>query len=87
MAKIEKLVERLFSCQADFTWKEFVRVLAHFGYREVKTGKTAGSRRKFADGTHDELRCHKPHPSNIMKRYVSDQFLNIQKQEVRLKNE
>jgi hypothetical protein len=37
MAKIEKLVERLFSCQADFTWKEFVRVLAHFGYREVKT--------------------------------------------------
>jgi hypothetical protein len=55
MSKNEKLVQRLLSLPKDFTWKELVKLLALFGYAELKKGKTGGSRRKFkGKGTHTE---------------------------------
>ncbi len=69
MAKIDKLIERLLTFPADFTWEELIKVLAHFGYTELKKGKTGGSRRKFADAQKHIISLHKPHPGNILKRY------------------
>jgi hypothetical protein len=44
--------------------------LNYFGYKEI-TG--SGSRRKFVNEFLDQkLSLHKPHPGNIVKRYVID---------------
>lgn len=70
MGRIEKLIERLLSNPKDFTWDELVKVLAHYGYVEKKTGKTGGSRRKFVSESINIISLHKPHPSNIVKTYA-----------------
>lgn len=69
MSQIQKLLERLLSFPKDFTWEELTKLLAHFGYKELKKGKTGGSRRKFADAEKHIINLHKPHPEKIMKRY------------------
>jgi len=80
MAKIQKLIDRLLSFPGDFSWDELVKVLAHFGYREVKTGKTGGSRRKFVDGYKHVISLHKPHPGNILKYYQLKQIVTLLKE-------
>jgi hypothetical protein len=87
MAKIEKLIERLLSKPADFTWEELIKVLAHFGYNELKTGKTGGSRRKFADGKKHVVTLHKPHPGNILKHYQIKEIVHTLIERRKLKNE
>lgn len=67
MAQIEKLIERALLMPSDFIWEELVRLLNHFGYKE---SKTSGSGRKFSDGSGHVIYLHKPHPSNILKRYA-----------------
>lgn len=69
MSQIQKLVEKLLSFPKDFTWEELTKILNHFGYKELKKGKTGGSRRKFADAEKHIIDLHKPHPQKIMKRY------------------
>lgn len=76
MSKVDKLIQRLLSRPKDFTYDELVKVLKHFGYKEVKKGKTAGSRRAFIDeATKHIIRLHKPHPQNILKMYVIDNLI------------
>ena len=75
MAKIEKLIERLLSKPTDFTWEELIKILGHFGYNELSKGKTGGSRRKFANSTNDLISLHKPHPRNILKRYMLEDVI------------
>jgi hypothetical protein len=76
MSKIEKLLERFKSNSTDFTWDELVKVLNHFGYHEKSSkGKTGGSRTKFINDQKDIISLHKPHPSNIVKKYVSKQII------------
>lgn len=75
MSKIDKLIERLKSQPKDFTWDELLKVLKHFGYSELKAGKTGGSRRKFADSQNNIINFHKPHPGNILKEYVIKQII------------
>ncbi len=75
MSKIDKLIERLKSYPKDFTWEELVKILNHFGYSELKAGKTGGSRRKFADQRNNIISLHKPHPKNILKEYVIKQII------------
>ena len=70
MSRHEKLISRLLSSPRDFTWGELIKVLAGFGYAEVKTGKTGGSRRKFIDEHKNIISLHKPHPANIIKSYA-----------------
>jgi len=70
MSRNEKLLSRLLSVPSDFTWDELVRILFYFGYKEIKGGKTGGSRRKFADEKKQIIALHKPHPSNIVKEYA-----------------
>jgi hypothetical protein len=80
MAKIDKLIERLLMKPSDFTWDELIKILGHFGYAELKKGKTGGSRRKFANGGNHIISLHKPHPGNIMKRYMIEQVITVLKE-------
>ena len=75
MSKIEKLIERMMSVPSDFTWDELIKVLTHFGYAELKKGKTGGSRRKFVDEKGNMINLHEPHPRKIMKKYAIEQVL------------
>ncbi len=73
MSRTDELIQRLLSRPKDFTYDELVKVLIHFGYEEIKKGKTAGSKRAFVrEATKHIIRLHKPHPSNILKMYVVD---------------
>jgi hypothetical protein len=72
MSKIEKLIVRFLSRPKDFTWIETIRVLNHFGYEEIKKGKTGGSRRKFVNNKTHVISLHEPHPVNILKNYQID---------------
>lgn len=88
MAKVDKLKERLLSKPSDFTWDELVTLLGHFGYREINTGKTGGSRRKFAEATSKHIiSLHKPHPGKILKSYQVNQVVAVLKEQGLLKNE
>ena len=44
MSQIEKLIDRLLTVPADFSWDELVRVLSAFGYVERPS---SGSHRRF----------------------------------------
>lgn len=70
MSRNEKLLSRLLSVPTDFTWDELAKVLAKYGYKELKGGKTGGSRRRFADEKKNIITLHKPHPSPIIKEYA-----------------
>lgn len=69
MSKREKLIERFLKMPKDFHYDEAVKLLGYFGFHEVKKGKTAGSRVKFANAEGVPIVMHKPHPGGIMKQY------------------
>jgi len=75
MSKKDKLVERLLSVPKDFKWDELVKVLSCFRYKELKNGKTGGSRRKFINENNDVVILHKPHPHPEVKEYALQQVI------------
>lgn len=77
MSKKEKLIERFLDLPSDFHYDELVRLLAFFGFNEVKKGKTSRSRVKFENAEGVPIILHKPHPSGIMKRYQMKQVKEI----------
>lgn len=81
MGKKEKLIARLQQRPRDFTWNELTSLLKSFGYREVRTGRTGGSRRRFVHPSSATITLHKPHPQNVLKRYAIDQILDLLRQE------
>ena len=87
MSKVEKLIEKLLSNPTDFTWEELTKVLGHFGYTELKKGKTGGSRRKFVNKENSVINLHKPHPKNILKRYMLDDVIDHLKERGKIKDE
>jgi len=87
MSQIQKLIKRLLSNPTDFTWDELVKLLSHFGYKELKKGKTGGARRKFADNTKDVISLHKPHPSNVVKHYAVDDVVQKLKERGKIKDD
>lgn len=71
MSKIDKLILKLKSKPKDFTWSNTIKILNHFGYKELtKKGKTGGSRRKFVDEKKNVIIIHEPHPEKTIKPYV-----------------
>jgi predicted RNA binding protein YcfA (HicA-like mRNA interferase family) len=70
LGKIEKLIFKLKSNPKNFEWKELLKVLTHFGYTEMKKGKTGGSRRKFVNKEKEVISLHEPHPQKTIKTYV-----------------
>ena len=80
MSQIQKLIARLLSYLKDFTWEELVKILNHFGYKELGVGKTSGSRRKFANNEKRIISMHKLHPDKILKRYKLEDVINTLKE-------
>lgn len=73
MSKKTKLLERLYSKPADFTWSELQTVLSGLGYKEI-SGR--GSRIKFYNAESNSLiNLHKPHPGNILKSYMINEVI------------
>jgi len=73
MTQHEKLLERLCLKPKDFTFNEMNKLLKGLGYREIRSGKTSGSRVAFFhEGKQHLIRLHKPHPSKNLKRYQLD---------------
>ena len=81
MSRKEKLILKFQQRPKNFTWDELASLLKYLGYREIKTGKTGGSRRRFIHDSAVTITLHKPHPQNVLKRYAVDQVLDILKQE------
>lgn len=78
MSRKEKLLIRLLQKPNDFTYNELETLLSGFGYIEMKTGKTSGSRVAFFnEQTTHVIRLHKPHPSNILKSYQVLQIIEV----------
>jgi hypothetical protein len=74
LSKKEKIVKRLLSRPADFSFAELTTLLGLFGYALSEAGKTSGSRVVFIKGD-DYIRLHKPHSGNILKRYQVDAII------------
>jgi hypothetical protein len=73
MSQQNKLWQRFLSKPTDFTFNEMKRLLAASGYREIRTGRTAGSRVAFFNKASGHIiRLHKPHPRSVLKRYQLD---------------
>jgi len=87
MSRQEKLTSRLLSVPNDFTWDELIKVLTTFGYKEVKGGKTGGSRRRFIDDNKNVITLHKPHPANIVKNYAIREVIEHLKSKGHIKDE
>lgn len=77
MTKKEKLIVRFLTMPSDFHYNETVRLLSYFGFKEVKKGKTSGSRVWFLNPDGVPIILHKPHPSGIMKHYQLKQIKEI----------
>lgn len=77
MSKKDKLIERFKTMPSDFHYDELVRLIGYYGFEEVRKGKTAGSRVKFANEDQIPIILHKPHPTGIMKRYQLKQIKEI----------
>jgi len=84
MSTIEKLKAKLLSRPKGFTYSELHTLLIHFGYIEVKKGRTSGSRRAFFnEKTKNIIRLHKPHPKEILKRYQINMIIaELRKEEL-----
>lgn len=81
MTKREKLMHRLLTKPADFTWAELKSVLEGLGYRLAVSGKSGGSRVRFVHQEHPPVILHKPHPSPALKRYQLEQIVEFLKKE------
>jgi len=74
MGRKDKLLLRFLSQPKDFTFNELVKLLNSLDFYEVSTGKTSGSRVRFQNENYplNVIKFHKPHPNNIIKKYVLD---------------
>ncbi len=70
VSKLQKILDRIINNSGRVTYTELSYVLSRFGYLEVKTGKSSGSRVAFYNKSKKVLiRLHKPHPGNELKDY------------------
>lgn len=81
MGRDQKLLARLKQKPKDFTWDELTTLLKSLGYIQKKTSKTGGSRRRFVHPTAPAIMLHKPHPANIVKRYIINDVIELFKRE------
>ncbi len=83
MSKIDKIKEKLQKkpTPKNFKWEELIKVLNHFGFKAISSGKTGGSRRKFINDNKIIISLHEPHPSSELKKYQIEQVLEVLKQE------
>ncbi|MCP4654807.1 MAG: type II toxin-antitoxin system HicA family toxin [bacterium] len=80
MGRREKLLTRFLSKPRDFTWQELVTLLAGFGYKARRGGKTGGSRVRFVHLERGPICLHKPHPGHL-RRYQLEQIIELLREE------
>ena len=74
MTRSKKLLSRFLSRPKDFTYNELLRLLSSFGYKEQQG---SGSRIIYTnEGLKHNIKLHKPHPGNVLKRYQIDLIIN-----------
>lgn len=74
MSKKQKLIEKLKSGPANFTWDEAVKLTGLCGFDLRKTG--GGSARMFVHrSTRTKIRLHEPHPQNTLLPYMVDALI------------
>jgi|WetSurMetagenome_2_1015567.scaffolds.fasta_scaffold05894_2 hypothetical protein len=82
MSRLKKLIERLLKKPKDFSFSDLEKMLLFFGYDEIKTGKTSGSRVAYYNSeTKHIIRLHKPHPKPILKIYQINYLIEELKKE------
>ncbi len=81
MTKLEKLLNRFLAKLKDFTWAELVKILQHFGYKQISFGKTGGSRIRFVHSSYPPIIMHRPHPRPVLKNYQIEAIIHLLKQE------
>ena len=69
------MIERLKSKPRDFTYDEAQSLISSLGAKEIKKGKTGGSRVKFVYNN-KSLVIHKPHPQKELKEYQVTDILD-----------
>jgi len=70
MTKFDKLIKRFLAKPKNFRYSEVTNLLVHLGYKEIKAGITAGSRKTFLNEKNNHIiRLHEPHPKDIMRIY------------------
>lgn len=70
MSRRDKLLRRFLARPVDFRFDEMSKLLKDLGYREIRAGKTAGSRAAFVSRSGGHIiRLHKPHSGKHMKEY------------------
>lgn len=70
MTRSEILISRFLTRPVDFTYHELKRMLNGFEYREIQG---SGSRVVFrSEKLKHNIKLHKPHPGNVLKRYQID---------------
>ncbi len=80
MTKREKLLNKFISRPTDFTYNELIRLLRGLGYEELQG---SGSRVIFCnEEIKHNIKLHKPHLGNVLKRYQIDLII----QELKSKN-
>lgn len=80
MSKKDKLIAKLLNLPKDFTFEEMVTLLSYFGYRLKESRKGSGV--KFIkEDSNEVINFHKPHPNNILKKYVLVQVIEKLKKE------
>ena len=83
MGKFEKLLDRFLAKPKDFTYDELKSLLRGFGYDEISTGKTSGSRTAFFHPqTKHIIRLHsrirKKSSTLIKLDYVEEELKNME---------
>jgi len=72
-----KLLSSFLSKPKDFTYSELKKLLFSFGYKEIKRGKTSGSRVAFFNSENKHIiKLQKPHPKPELKMYQLDEIEN-----------
>jgi len=80
MTRNEKLLNKFLSRPVDFTYYELIRLLRAYGYEELQG---SGSRVVFRNEIiKHNIKIHKPHPGNVLKRYQIDLIM----QELKTRN-
>lgn len=81
MGQKEKLIQKLKSEPADFTFEEAESLLRYFDYSRSNKGHTSGSRVMFTSEQYAPILLHKPHPRKELLAYQVKQLLEALEQE------
>lgn len=83
MSQKDDLIQRLMSRPKDFELRELERLMSLCNCKKSNAGRTSGSAMKYthaADGKMSVFSFHRPHPENIIKRYIIDAAIDFLKE-------